>query len=94
MSIVLFFVLETKTTLLQGLEANFTDSGNALFTVKSGREVFLVELMTFPEPYVCFVIHLSHVVGDAKTKCDIVSQLNAILEGQPLPVKLDWERSK
>lgn len=83
--------LKQKLHFLQSLESNFTDPGNALFTVKSGCQVFLVELMTFPEPYVCFVIHLSHLVGDAKTKYDIVSQLNAILKGQPLPVKLDWE---
>ena len=83
--------LKQKLHFLQSLESNFTDPGNALFTLKSGCQVFLVELMTFPEPYVCFVIHLSHLVGDAKTKYDIVSQLNAILRGQPLPVKLDWE---
>jgi len=83
--------LKQKLHFLQSLESSFADPGNALFTVKSGCQVFLVELMTFPEPYVCFVIHLSHLVGDAKTKYDIVSQLNAILKGQPLPVKLDWE---
>ena len=82
--------LKGKLQFLQNLEQNFTNPGTAMNTIKSGCQVFLVELMTFPEPYVCFVIHLSHLVGDAKTLYDIVSQLNAILAGRQIEA-LNWE---
>lgn len=40
--------------------------------------------------FVCFVIHMSHLVGDAKTLYDIVGQLNATLAGRAITA-LDWE---
>lgn len=82
--------LKGKLQFLQNLEQHFTNPGTAMNTIKSGCQVFLVELMTFPEPYVCFVIHMSHLVGDAKTLYDIVSQLNATLAGRKIEA-LDWE---
>ena len=82
--------LKGKLQFLQQLEPHFTDPGGSMNTIKSGCQVFLVELMTFPEPYVCFVIHMSHLVGDAKTLYDIVGQLNAILAGRSIET-LDWE---
>ncbi|CAK9041762.1 unnamed protein product [Durusdinium trenchii] len=82
--------LKGKLEFLRNLEQHFTPPGTALTTVKNGTQVFLVELMTFPEPFVCFVIHLSHLVGDAKTLYDLVGQLNAFLAKQT-PNTLDWE---
>eukprot|EP00438_Fugacium_kawagutii_P029643 Skav206951 [mRNA] locus=scaffold6419:17837:18514:- [translate_table: standard] len=82
--------MKGKLQFLQSLEQHFTDPGSAMNTIKTGCQVFLVELMTFPEPYVCFVIHMSHLVGDAKTLYDIVGQLNATLAGRAITA-LDWE---
>ena len=83
--------LQKKLDFLQSLEKHFTPPGTALTTLKTGSQVFLVEMMTFPEPYVCVVMHLSHLVGDAKTLYDLVSQTNAFLANKNPETTLDWE---
>ena len=84
--------LKQRLEFLQTLEPLFTPPGTALVTLRTGCLVFLVELMTFPN-HVCFVLHLSHLVGDAKTCYDLVKQLNLLLRGEKVS-PLDWESPK
>ncbi|CAJ1339537.1 unnamed protein product [Effrenium voratum] len=81
---------KSKLQFLEGLEKHLVDPLTAIQTLHIGSQVFLVELMTFEEPFVCFVVHLSHLVGDAKTLYDLVGQLNALLAHQEVK-PLQWD---
>ena len=74
--------LDERITAIQAeIEPLYVSLGVSLEQIKTGSKLFSTTVCTLPNSHACYLIQMSHMIGDGATYYMIMAQLQALLEG-------------